>query len=259
MEAEHPSGGHAAAFAPGLTDPSIAAPEDVIAAPGKLVVKRYNVYRNNVTVSLIDALAAVYPAIQRITGADFFRAMARFHLRATPPTSPLLFEYGRDFPAFIESYEYAREMPWLADIARIERAWLDAYHAADLPVLAAEALAGIEPASLAEVRFTPHPAARVVRSRYPAVAIFAMNRNDGPVTPFRSGEAEDALVTRPEHEVLVSRLPAGGAAFLTHLLEGASLGEAVAAAFQEAPSFDIQANLAGMLSAGVFSSIQLGD
>jgi hypothetical protein len=58
--------------------------------------------------------------------------MARFHVRATPPTSPLLFEYGRDFPAFIESYEYARNMPWLADTARNERAWLDAYPAADL-------------------------------------------------------------------------------------------------------------------------------
>src|SRR5215467_11346044 len=64
--------------------------------------------RNNVTVSLVDALAAIYPAIQRITGVDSFRAMARFHVRTTPPTSPLLFEYGRDFPAFIEQYECAR-------------------------------------------------------------------------------------------------------------------------------------------------------
>ena len=144
MLSENPSCGYATAFAPGLTDPSIKAPEDLVAASGKRVVKRYNVYRNNVTVSLIDALAAVYPAIQRITGVGFFRAMARFHFRVTPPTSPLLFEYGRDFPAFIETYEYARKMPWLADTARIERAWLDAYHAADLPVLAAEALAEIE-------------------------------------------------------------------------------------------------------------------
>lgn len=259
MQAEHPSGGHAAAFAPGLTDPSIAPPEDVVAAPGKGVVKRYNVYRNNVTVSLIDALAAVYPAIQRITGADFLRAMARFHLRATPPTSPLLFEYGRDFPAFIESYKYARDA--LACGYRAHRARVAGCLSRSRPACArcrgvSRDRTGV---SLAEVRFTPHPAARVVRSRYPAVAIFAMNRNDGPVTPFRSSEAEDALVTRPEHEVLVSRLPAGGAAFLTHLLEGASLGEAVAAAFHEAPSFDIQANLAGMLSAGVFSSIQHGD
>jgi hypothetical protein len=259
VQPENPSCMHATAFALGLTNPSIGAPEDVIAAPGKRVVKRYNIYRNNVTVSLIDALAAVYPAIQRITGVDFFRAMARFHIRAMPPTSPLLFEYGRDFPAFIESYEFAREMPWLADTARIERAWLDAYHAADLPVLTAEALAEIDPASLAEIRFKPHPAARVVRSPYPAVAIFAMNRTDGQVTPLRSSEAEDALVTRPEHEVLVSQLPPGGASFLIHLLDGASLGEAVAAALQDAPCFDIQANLAGMLSAGVFAGIQHGD
>jgi hypothetical protein len=250
---------YAAAFTPGLIDPDVDAPDDVIAANGKRVVRRYNVYRNNVTVSLIDALAAVYPAVQRITGVEFFRAMARFHLRATPPTSPLLFEYGRDFPTFIEGYEYAREMPWLADTARIERAWLDAYHAADLPVLSAETLAAIDPATLAEARFIAHPATRIVRSRYPAVAIFTMNKTDAPVTPLCSSDAEDALVTRPAHDVLVSRLPAGGAAFLMQLLDGGSLGEAVAAALEEAPSFDIQANLAGMLSAGVFAGVQHGD
>jgi hypothetical protein len=259
MQSEKHACSYAAAFAPGLTDPAAGAPRDVVAAPGKGVVKRYNIYRNNVTVSLIDALAMVYPAVQRITGVDFFRAMARFHVRATPPVSPLLFEYGRDFPAFIESYEYAREMPWLADTARIERAWLDAYHAADLPVLAAEALGRIDPASLAKVRFMPHPAARVVRSSYPALSIFAMNRTDGPVSPLCSSEPEDALVTRPEYDVTVSSLPAGGATFLIGLLDGASLGEAVAATFQETPSFDLQANLAGMISAGVFTAVQLGD
>ena len=75
--------------------------------------------------------------------------MARFHVRATPPTSPLLFEYGRDFPAFIEAYEYAQAMPWLADVARIERAWLDAYHAADAAPISAETLAAIPPTRLA--------------------------------------------------------------------------------------------------------------
>jgi len=259
MKSENRLCEYAAAFAAGLTDPSMVAPDDVVATSGKGVIKRYNVYRNNVTVSLIDALAAIYPAVQRITGVEFFRAMARFHIRVTPPASALLFEYGRDFPAFIESYEYSRDMPWLADTARIERAWLDAYHAADQPVLATEALGTIEPTLLASVHFKAHPAARIVRSPYPAVAIFAMNRTDGPVSPLCSSEPEDALVTRPEQDVVVSRLPPGGATFLNSLLEGASLGEAVAAAFQEAPSFDLQANLAGMISAGVFTAIEHGD
>src|SRR6202007_1114597 len=97
-----------------LIDPTRPTPVGVTGPRGKAAIKRYNVYRNNVTVSLIDALAAIYPAVQRITGVEFFRAMAPFYRAATPPTSPLLFEYGRDFPAFIEGYEPAQDMPWLA-------------------------------------------------------------------------------------------------------------------------------------------------
>ena len=145
--------GYAADFTPALLDPERAPPAIVSGPNGKAAGKRYNVYRNNVTVSLINALAATFPATQRITGVDFFRAMARFHVRATPPTSPLLFEYGHDFPDFIERYEYARAMPWLADVARIERAWLDAYHAADVKPLTPQALASIPPEQLGGYMF----------------------------------------------------------------------------------------------------------
>jgi hypothetical protein len=249
----------AAAFAPALTDPACATPADVVGPRGKAAVKRYNVYRNNVTVSLIDALAAIYPAVQRITGVEFFRAMARFHIRATPPTSRLLFEYGRDFPAFIEAYDYAQDMPWLADTARIERAWLDAYHAADAAPLSRDALAAVPPDGLGDLGFTAHPAARIMRSAYPAVAIFAMNRAEGPVAPLRSSAAEDALITRPGMEVTVRLLPPGGAVFLTSLMAGETLGAAAGAAFNESPCFDLAASIAGMIEAGVFTAIRLGD
>jgi putative DNA-binding protein len=254
-----PQPSFAAAFAPGLVDPARATPDDVVGPRGKAANKRYNVYRNNVMVSLINALAATYPAVQRITGTAFFRAMARFHVRATPPTSPLLFEYGRDFPAFIEGYEHAQDMPWLADTARIERAWLDAYHAADAPPLSADALAAAPSERLGDLVLVPHPAARIVRSPYPAVSIFAMNRGEGPITPLRSDAAEDALITRPDSEVTVRLLPPGGAVFLKTLTEGDTLGVAAAAAFTDAPSFDLAANIAGLIEAGVFSTIQFGD
>ena len=246
------------AFATSLMDPEQATPIDVVGPHGKGAVKRYNVYRNNVTVSLIEALAAVYPAVQRITGIEFFRAMARSHVRNTPPTSPLLFEYGRDFPAFIEAYDYAQEMPWLADVARIERAWLDAYHAADAPPLSPDALAAVPPDKLGDLVFTTHPATRIVRATYPAVAIFVMNRVEGPVNPFRSSTAEDALITRPDMEVTVRLLPAGATTLLTSLIGGETLAAAAAAAFEETPSFDLPSNIASMVEAGIFGSAQLG-
>src|ERR1700729_3399794 len=180
MKSENRLCEYAAAFAPGLTDPSMVAPDDVVATSGKGGIKRYNVYRNNVTVSLIDALAAIYPAVQRITGVEFFRAMARFHVRETPPPSPLLFEYGHGFPEFIERYQYASQMSWLADVARIERSWLDAYHAADADPLSADDLADALSERLADLRFAPHPATRVIRSRFAAVTIFAANRTGNP-------------------------------------------------------------------------------
>jgi hypothetical protein len=249
----------AAAFSPALLAPDSETPAVVAGPNKKTAVKRYNVYRNNVTVSLIDALAAIFPAVQRITGVEFFRAMARFHLRATPPTSPLLFEYGRDFPSFIERYEYAQPLPWLADVARIERAWLDAYHAADMETLSPMALASIPPEQLSDVFFVPHPAARIVRSEFPAVAIFATNRSEGPVKPIEAAGHQDALVTRPALEVVVRHLPPGGAIFLERLISRDSLGEAAAEAFEADASFDLPANIAGMIDAGVFTAIDSGN
>src|SRR5215467_8549777 len=152
------------AFASALVDPERATPTVVVGPKSKAAVKRYNVYRNNVTVSLINALAATFPATLRITGVDFFRAMARFYVRATPPSSPLLFDYGRDFPDFIERYEYAQSVPWLPDVARIERAWLDAYHAADVQPLMPHDLGAIPSERLPNIVLKPHPATQVVRS-----------------------------------------------------------------------------------------------
>jgi Putative DNA-binding domain len=250
---------YAAAFAASLLHPGHTTPVAVAAPGGKPADKRYNVYRNNVTVSLIDALAAVYPAVQRITGVDFFRAMARSHIRATPPGSPLLFEYGRDFPAFIEQYEYASSMPWLADTARIERAWLDAYHAADAEPLPPAALAAVPPEKLADLVFITHPATRVVRSHFSAVTIVATNRGNNPVDRIDASTPEDALITRPNLDVFLRRLPPGGATFIESLMSGRSLGEAAASALEISSSFDIAANIAGMIEAGALTKIILGE
>lgn len=246
---------YAGRFVTGLLDPQRAPPPFVSGPNGKAAHKRYAVYRNNVTVSLIAALAATFPATQRITGGDFFRAMARFYIRETPPTSPLLFAYGNDFPEFIARYEHARVMPWLPDVARIERAWLDAYHAADAALLNADVLASIGPSRLAETVFVPHPATRILRSQFPAVTVFAANRSDGPVGLIETTEAEDALITRPHLDVIVRRLPSGGAIFLAALISGATLGSAADDALRDAPTFDLAMNIAGTLEAGAFTTI----
>lgn len=250
---------YAAAFSEALLRPDRQTPLGISGPRGKMAVKRYNIYRNNVTVSLIDALAAVFPATQRIVGVEFFRAMARTHVGAYPPASPLLFEYGQDFPAFIGRFEHAQSMPWLADVAQIERAWLDAYHAADAAPLSAAQLAPVSADRLPRLGFTVHPATRIVRSRYSALTIFTANRGTNAIGEIDASDPEDTLITRKESDVEARRLPDGGAVFLSALIGGGSLGDAAANATNAASNFDLSASISGMLEAGAFTAIRFGD
>ena len=239
-----------------ILDPSRANPPTVTGPRGKQAVRRFNVYRNNVTVSLIDALADIFPAVQRITGKTFFRDMAREFVRAHPPASPLLFLYGHDFPAFIETFEHASRMPYLADVARLERAWLTAYHAADLEPLAPQALAAIDADRLGDATFTAHPAAALVRSRFAVFDIFDANRTDDPVGKIDAARPQNVLVTRPGTEVTVIALPDGHEAFFETLLAGGTLGEAAQAGMEAAGTFDINDAIGGILSTGAFIAAQ---
>jgi hypothetical protein len=112
---------------------------------------------------------------------------------------------------------------------------------------------------LADIVLTQHPATRVLCSRFPVVSIFAANRNSSPTSPIAVNEPEDALITRPGLEVTVRHLPPGGATFLLHLVEGETLGAAAAAAFADCPQFDLSANIAGMIEAGAFTTVNHGD
>lgn len=249
----------AANFSRGLLNPRHETPATVAGPNEKAAIRRYNVYRNNVTFSLINALAAIFPAVERITGVERFRAIARFYVRASPPTSPLLFEYGREFPVFIQHHEYSQFIPWLGDIARIERAWLDAYHSADGEALTAQTLAAVPLGRLADTVFVPHPAVQIVRSDFAVVSIFAATRSEELGGAVETIGPEDGLITRPEREVVVRRLPAGGAEFLTLLASGETLGVAASTALEACASFDLSANIAGMIEAGVFTAVKFGD
>lgn len=249
-------GRFAAGFAAPLLDPGRATPASVSARGGGPADRRYAVYRNNVTTSLAEALADIFPAVRRLVGDDFFSGMAIAFARAHPPRSRLLFEYGHDFPAFVADFEPARGLPYLADVAKIERAWLDAWHAADAEPLPPRALGTIAPEDLPRAVFRPHPALRILRSRYAAFSICAANRDEqAPAVSIRGDIAEDTLITRPGLTVSMRRLPPGAAAFMMALAEGRDLGTAIGDGFVETPDFAPAEAIGLMLETGVFVEI----
>jgi putative DNA-binding protein len=119
--------------------------------------------------SLIAALAARFPVVQRLVGEEFFRAMARAYVVEEPPRSPVLIEYGDTFPGFIENFTPAAAIGYLADVARLELARGRAYHAGDAMPIDAGILASLVPENLDGLRLALHPSVFILESRLYAV------------------------------------------------------------------------------------------
>ena len=218
---------------------------------------RFRVYRNNVAVGLTDALAAAYPVVRRLVGAEFFTATARAFVAAHPPRARSLALYGAAFPGFLASFPPARSVAYLGDVARLERAVLEALHAADAAPLAPDALATLGERAARAV-FTPHPAARVVASPHPIASLWrAQRETDGAARV--AGRAETALVTRPADRVVVQTLSPAAGRFAAALLGGADATAAAEAALAIDADFDPLAGWRPLLAGGALAAFTLGD
>jgi len=215
-------------FRAGLLDPTLPAPKGLANPDGAQASKRFDVYRNNVAVSLTDALVAAFPVIYKLVGDKFFRAMAGVYLRKHPPSTPLMMFYGEKMPQFLRRFEPAKSLPYLPDIARVELAMRDSYHAADAEPIDAQALGTLAPEKLMSAKFIFAPATRVLASDFPIYSIYLANTaKDAPKATMRP---EAMLISRPRFDPKQTLITAASTTCITSLLEGNALGVAMAAA-----------------------------
>lgn len=241
-------------FASAVFDTGKKPPDDVISHAARRPVRRFNIYRNNVASSLTDVLEAYFPVVERLVGNDFFRAMARNFVIATPPTSPILSRYGAEFPAFLATFPPAHDLPYLPDVARLEWLRQRAYHAADAQPLRGDDLAEIAMTELHNMVFRPHPSVGVLASSYPVVSIWRTNTLDDVVATIDADSgAEFALIARPDLTVHVVPLPAGTHTFASALYAGTPLGVAATGAIAADGAFDLQGALATLIEHGAFA------
>ena len=146
-------------------------------------------------------------------------------------------------------------IPYLADVARLENAWVEAYHAEDASAAGLADLAVLDAEALPNGRIVLHPAVRLLHLSTPAASIWA-SYQDGAEPPPHSRRSEDVLVTRPEVERVRPNPAACGYAFANRLQEGATL-EAAAKALAAPDEFGT--HLVGLVAAGAVKSIVSGE
>ena len=210
----------------------------------------FAVYRNTTPDALIAALRANYPVVAEIIGGAAFDEVALDFARRRPPADPVLLGYGAGFADHLAAQPWLPELPYLADVARIERLRSEAHVAADAPVLALADLAGCGDSDWVRLGLDLHPATRFAWSRTPATTIWLAHRRPGGFERLEpQWRPEGVLVTRPGGEVLVAPIDAAAHRMLVALGRGATVAEAAAVAGPDpGPIF------ASLVDSGVFAS-----
>jgi hypothetical protein len=166
---------------------------------------RLRVHRDTTLGALADSLESSHPVCRRLVGAEFFRALARRFAREVPSRSPDLSDYGAELAEYLESFDPARALPYLADVARLEWALHRARLAAPAPPLDLASIASLSETQRAELELRLAAGTALVDSRHPVDRIWETNQ------PGFAGDSSVSLDEGPAH-LVIAREP-GGARF----------------------------------------------
>ena len=211
----------------------------------------FAVYRNTAARGAIEALRAGYPTIDALIGEEAFTDAALAFRAEQPPASPVLAYYGAGFPAFLARQPWTGELPYLADVARLDRLWIEAHLAADRTSLR---LAG--PISPGESRFagfrlTLHPAARFAWLETPAMTIWLAHRSPGGFDDLEpEWRPEGALFTRRRGAVEAHPIGRAEHRLLAATASGATVNDIAAALEAAHPKADVANLFARLIACG---------
>jgi hypothetical protein len=192
--------------------------------------ERLSVYANAYFARILGVLRDDFPALAVALGADPFHDLATAYLVAHPPTRPSLREAGAELAPFLsgataEAAYFRARWPFAADLARLERALLDAFDAPDAPALSREVLAELAPDAWEDLPLRLHPATALLSLAWPAHRLRAAH-DAGEALPLEglAPEQTQICVSRRDERVRFRAVPAPEAELLAALRAGAPFG-----------------------------------
>lgn len=202
----------------------------------------FAVYCNTSARGAVEALRASYPTVDMLVGEEMFTQAALDYRREQPPIGPVLSDYGAQFPGFLTSQPWTCELPYLADVARLDWLWLESFLAPDSPAM---------PRAIGEAsRITLHPATRFTWLATPAMTIWQAHRDPSGFAELDPDWAEEgALFTRPSLTVTAELIDPA----FHHLLLACGPPISVADLVSTVASAFPQANIPDLLHRGVVS------
>ncbi len=219
---------------------------------------RISVYRNNIFYSLANALADLYPVVQKLVGEEFFRALANRYVRKHPPAQAAMVYFGQDFPVFLAQDKACTDLLYLPDVARFELARQRAYHAADVESLSPQAMQEIGVERLLSSCLSLHPSLQILDSKWAARSIWQAHKTGQPrLEDIDLQDSQQSILIRPAYEVMVCAVDAATLALISAISEGAKLEAAIENTLEQHPELDVPQALALGFGNGFFTGIDI--
>jgi len=222
---------------------------------------RFAVYRNNVMYALGEGLADLYPTIKKLLGEEFFNGLAACYNRAHPPRQAAMVLFGREFPAFISTFEHTRDLSYLRDVAQLDLARHVAYYANDEASLEPDAFSSLPPEVFAAKRVAVHSACQLLSSPYAIMSIWELNQQsteseegvggeESGSQPLNVDSPEHILVMRQGYKIQMLRITDGLYAFLLALKNSKTVVGAFELAMAKDESFNPADAIALLITSG---------
>jgi hypothetical protein len=216
---------------------------------------RVRIYRNNMFSSLTEALLAKFPVTARLVDERFFRFAAHEYIASHPPVAPQLSVYGASFPAFLHCFRQLRDMPFVAETARLEFLIAEAL---EEPALFGQPITGLTWHETPEDVFLRlQPSLRLLGSRWPVSRIWAAHQQEeeADLTDIYRGEVERLAIWRSRDRIRVVEISQGERRLWSALTSGRKLGEATSRALSLDRHFDLAAALTRLFALGLVTRI----
>ncbi len=126
-------------------------------------IGQLDIYREQFWIRHVNCLREDFPVLLALVGDAKFEAIVADYLAAHPPKKFQLRHLGEDLAGFLAT----RDDALLADLARLEWAFIDAFDAADAPPLDPSAIASIPEDAWPNARLVLHPSLQRMRLEFP--------------------------------------------------------------------------------------------
>ncbi len=231
--------------------------EELVEGGGLPVRARLAIHQNNYTILLTEALATTFPVVFQLVGEAFFSTCARAFMKAHPPETAVMLDYGHRFPGFLSEFPPAQSLVYLGDVAGLEWMVHECLIAADAGCLDGQAFLNLAATDLLSIAFHLHPALRLFASSYPVGRIWQsnmqaeesdemVNLNDGP---------EYLLIYQSEGGVVMVPVSDADHAFISALVGGANIQMAAEAALALDTEFSPQTSLSFVIGKELVTEI----